>query len=213
MMKKIILILNEQEKFMFVKTEDNLSVYVASNNILGGKNELYKLIAANAAFAEVAKNNKGFYAIVVGSQKALNRRGYGNPADVAAAKAAIAERAAEEAARKAQEEAARKAHEEALKAAEKEAENKKELLLSKVSETNKVFETIVIDDPTTPSYGKQTKDNYVFDKESIIKIIKEFLDDLSWDEESQEFQIKQIWKDTQDWMLMPSIKDVATPIK
>lgn len=214
-MTKIVKILNEKEYFLFVKTEDHASVYVASDVILGGKKELSKLLSEGNAFAEVTYNDKGYYAFVVGSKKALNRRGFGNPADVAAAKEEAAKKAAkkaaEEAARQAAWEKACKAIKEEREAREKETRKRKEFLLSKISETNKVFETIILDDPWVDDDG-ETQKNYVFNKENMIKIIEEFPNNLSWDERSQEFQIEQVWWDVQYLDGCPSVTDVATPI-
>lgn len=217
-MTKIVKILSEKETFLFAKTEDHASVYVDAYAILGGKKELSKLLSEGNAFAEITYNDKGYYAFVVGSKKALNRRGFGNPADVAAAK----EEAAKKAAKKAAEEAARqaaweetcKAVEEERKAREKERQEKKEFLLSKISEINKVSETIIVDDPWVPGADDEKQENYVFDKENMIKIIEEFTNDLTWIEESQEFQIEQIWWDIQDFtgLSTRSVTDVATPI-
>lgn len=217
-MTKIVKILSEKETFLFAKTEDHASVYVDAYAILGGKKELSKLLSEGNAFAEITYNDKGYYAFVVGSKKALNRRGFGNPADVAAAKEEAAKKAAkkaaEEAARQAAWEEACKAVEEERKAREKEMREKKEFLLSKISETNKVFETITIDDFWSSADGEKHQKNFVFDKENMIKIIERFPNNISWDEKSQEFQISLNWWDTQDvtGIGMPSVTDVATPI-
>lgn len=216
-MKKISKILSEKETFLFVKAEDNTSVYVRNTAVLGGIKEFYRLLNEGKAFAEVDKNEKGYYALALGSKKALNRAGYGDPADVAAAQAEAEARAAEkEAKQKAAYEAWKQAQEEEnlrRKAAEQAVKERKEFLLSKVSKTNKVLETIVIHDSSSEDDGKETTKNYVFDKENMIKIIGRFSDNLNWDEEAQLYKIVQIWTDTQDWVEMRRVTNVATPLK